>query len=147
MSSVPPAAGPAAVAGSADGSKFGSLANASCRAATSFSASDRLCAVCSPSGFSTSSFNTTLELLPKSKTVPSVKAITITPSPVTIFSFSATVSPMLKMRSVPSSAIALTIPVTDCTVPTLAMVFLRSVGFYILNNSEYCLRLLVYLLY
>ena len=54
---------------------------------------------------------------------------------------------MLKMRSVPSSAIALTIPVTDCTVPTLAMVFLRSVGFYILNNSEYCLRLLVYLLY
>ena len=146
---MPPAAvGPAAVAGnSAVGSKFGSV-SASCSAATSSFASVLLCAVCSPlSWFSTSSFSTMLELLPKSKTVPSVKAITMTPSPVIIFSFSATVSPTLNMRSVPSSAIALTSPVTDCTVPTLAMIFLRSVGFYIVYDSKYCLRLLVFLLY
>ena len=75
---------------------------------------------------------TRLELGPTSICLPFASLATISPSPVLIVSFSAMLSPALNMRSVPSSAIALTSPVTDCTVPALAIIFLRSVGFYML---------------
>ena len=54
--------------------------------------------------------------------VPSENSMRIEPaSPVTICSLGNTLSPTCKMRSVPSTAIALTTPDTTFTIPELAM--------------------------